>query len=134
MSDHTVSSAESTDTGLTPNVAGALAYALGIITGVLFLVLEKRNGFVRFHAAQSVVITAAWIALSIGLFIIETILTFIPVLGWIVAAAGFLLGIALFFAGLALWLLLMYRAYQGREWELPVIGAYARRLAGLGVR
>ena len=134
MSDHTVSSAESTDTGLAPNIAGALAYALGIITGVLFLVLEKRNGFVRFHAAQSVVITAAWIVLSIGLFIVETVLTFIPVLGWIVAAAGFLLGIAMFFVGFALWLLLMYRAYQGREWELPMIGGYARRLAGSGVR
>ena len=46
--------ATTSSTGLQPNVAGALSYLLGIITGVLFLVIEKENRFVRFHAAQSI--------------------------------------------------------------------------------
>jgi uncharacterized membrane protein len=45
-----------TSTGLAANVAGLLTYILGPITGVLFLVLEKENRFVRFHAMQSVVV------------------------------------------------------------------------------
>ncbi|PYQ37482.1 MAG: hypothetical protein DMG99_20935, partial [Acidobacteria bacterium] len=54
--------------GLTPNLAGALAYILGLITGVLFLVLEpyKRDPFVRFHAMQSVLYSGAVIVFSIA--------------------------------------------------------------------
>jgi uncharacterized membrane protein len=112
---------------LAPNVAGALAYVLGIITGVIFLVIEKENRFVRFHAAQSIAVTVVLIVVSIGLSILSTVLAFVPILGWIVA---FLLSVALFFATLGLWLLLMWGAYQGREWELPFAGGLARKIMG----
>src|SRR5918992_897204 len=52
--------------GLAPNVAGALAYVLGIITGVIFLVIEKENRFVRFHAAQSIAVTLGLAVVSIA--------------------------------------------------------------------
>lgn len=113
-------------TGLSPNVAGALAYLLGPITGVLFLVIEKENRFVRFHAAQSIAVGLVLIALSIGFSLLGTVLAFIPVLGWI---AALLLTVVLGFGSLALWLLLMWRASQGAEWELPVAGGLARRIA-----
>ena len=63
--------------GLTPNLAGALAYILGLITGVLFLVLEpyKRDPFVRFHAMQSVLYSAAVIVFSIAWRILVSILS-----------------------------------------------------------
>jgi uncharacterized membrane protein len=117
----------STSTGLAPNVAGALAYVLGPITGVLFLVLEKENRFVRFHAAQSITVGIALIALSIALSILSTVLAFIPVLGWIVAI---LLSLGLGLVSFVLWIMLMWRAWQGREWETPVAGSFARRIAG----
>lgn len=112
-------------TGLAPNVAGALAYVLGPITGVLFLVLEKENRFVRFHAAQSITTGLLLVAISIALSILSTVLAFVPVIGWIV---GLLLALGLGFGGFVLWVLLIWRASQGREWEVPFAGSLARRL------
>jgi uncharacterized membrane protein len=112
-----------TGTGLAPNVAGALAYLLGPITGILLLVVEKQNRFVRFHAMQSTVLCVAWIIVSIGL----SFFTAVPVLGWIVGIfVSFVMGIA----GFILWLLLMWKAFQGEEWELPVVGPFARKQLG----
>ena len=112
---------------LAPNVAGALAYVLGIITGVIFLVIEKENRFVRFHAAQSIAVTIVLIVVSVGLSVLSTVLAFVPILGWIVAL---LLSVGLFFATFVLWVLLMWRAYQGREWDVPVAGGLARKIMG----
>jgi uncharacterized membrane protein len=123
----TTPTAASTSTGLAPNVAGALAYLLGPITGILFLVLEKENRFVRFHAAQSVVLSVVWIALSIVLSVLGSILAAVPLLGWLVSLLmSLVVGLAFF----VLWLVLMFRAYQGVEWEVPGAGAQARRLIG----
>lgn len=112
-------------TGLAPHVAGALAYILGPITGVLFLVIEKENRFIRFHAAQAVTTGVVMIVLAIGLSIVSTVLAFIPVLGWI---AALLLSLGLGLGGFVLWVMLMWRASQGKEWEAPVAGGFARRI------
>jgi uncharacterized membrane protein len=120
-------SAASGTASLAPNVAGALAYVLGIITGVIFLVIEKEDRFVRFHAAQSVAVSLVLVVISIGLSVLSTALVFVPILGLIVA---FLLSVVLFFGTFVLWVLLMWRAYQGREWEVPVAGGIARKLMG----
>jgi uncharacterized membrane protein len=111
--------------GLAPNVAGALAYLLGPITGILFLVIEKENRFVRFHAAQSIVVGVAMVLLYIVLTVLSTILAVIPILGWII---GLLLTLIVGLGSFVLWLLLMYQAFQGREWQLPVLAPYARRM------
>jgi uncharacterized membrane protein len=74
-----------TSTGLAPNVAGALAYVLGPITGIAFLILETKSRFVRFHAAQSTVVFVIVFALSVVLGVLGTALAFIPFLGWIVS-------------------------------------------------
>src|SRR4051794_7462591 len=49
--------------GMTNNVAGALCYLFGFITGIVFLVLEPYNKdrFVRFHAFQSIFFSAVCI-------------------------------------------------------------------------
>lgn len=107
-------------TGLAPNVAAALSYLFGIVTGVIFFVLEKDNRFVRFHAMQSIVVSAAFIILGIVL----SIFSMIPILGWILGAlASMVVGIV----ALILWLVLMFKAFQGQEWEVPVLGKYARQ-------
>jgi uncharacterized membrane protein len=115
---------EGTSTGLAPNLAGALCYLLGPLTGILFLVLEKDNRFVRFHAMQSIIIGVIWIGLSIVLSILASILAFVPVLGWLI---GLLLSLGLGLVGFLLWLLLMWKAFLGQEWEAPVAGALARK-------
>jgi uncharacterized membrane protein len=116
---------QQTSTGLAPNLAGALSYLLGPVTGIVFLLLEKENRFVRFHAAQSVVVGVAMVVVSIGLTILSTILAVVPVIGWVI---GLLLSLVLGLGCFALWLLLMFQAYMGKEWELPVVGPQARKL------
>jgi uncharacterized membrane protein len=114
--------------GLAPNVAGALSYLFGIITGIAFLLIEKENRFVRFHAAQSVVISGSLIALSILMSILGGILAMIPVIGWIV---GLVLGVFWLLVGLGgfiLWLVLMFRAFQGHEWRVPLAADYADKI------
>ncbi len=111
-------------TGLEPNVAGALCYVLGLITGVVFLVLEKDKPEVRFHAFQSIGVSVVWVALSI----VASIIGMVPFIGWIIGA---LLGLVLGLGGLILWLFLMYQAFSGKRTEFPVVGPWAREQAGL---
>ncbi len=110
-------------TGLSSNMAGALAYLLGPITGILFLVIERQDRFVRFHAMQSIMVCFAWIVLSVVL----SLFTAVPLVGWIIS---FLLGTVLGLVGVLLWLFLMWQAFQGKAWEVPVVGAFARQQIG----
>jgi uncharacterized membrane protein len=117
--------------GLTPNVAGALAYLLGFITGVLFLVIDpfKTDRFVRFHAFQSIFANLAWIAFWIVWQVVTlTLAAFTHGFLFIILAPVNLL-IAL--GGLCLWIYLMYSAYQGKTFQLPIVGPLAASQAGL---
>jgi uncharacterized membrane protein len=100
-----------TTTGLEPNIAGLLCYVAGWITGIIFLVIEKENTTVRFHAVQSIVVFGAFT-------VAEIILQWIPFIGWVLAS---LLGVAAFI----LWVLLMYKTYKGEKWVLPIAGPIA---------
>ncbi len=115
-------------TGLTPNLAGALAYSLGIITGILFLVLEpyRRDRFVRFHAMQSIVYFVAALAFSIAWRIMVGVLMSIS--GWI-ALASMPIRLVISLAMFCLWLFLMFQAYNGREFSIPILGGIARKQA-----
>ena len=119
----------STETGLDENVAGALAYLLGLVTGVLFLVVEGENRFVRHHAAQSIVLHVAAIGVAVVIWVLDAVLSGIPVVG-VVFGAVFWLVWGLFAAGgLAVWLFVMYRAYSHDRFYLPVVGRFARSIA-----
>ena len=98
-------------TGLAPNVAGLLCYLAGWITGIVFLVIEQKNRFVRFHAVQSIVIFGV-------LTVASGILNLIPFIG------GFL-GAATGIVALILWIVLMIKAYQGELYKIPVAGDIA---------
>lgn len=111
-------------TGLEPNVAGALSYILGALTGILFLVIDGQRPFVRFHAMQSIVLTVAMVVLWIVFGVLSMVLAVIPIIGWLI---GILASIALSLGALILWIYLMYRAWSGDEWEVPYIGRYARQ-------
>jgi uncharacterized membrane protein len=86
---------------------------LGFVTGIIFLVLEKENRFVRFHAMQSIFVFGF-------LFILQMILSFIPFIGWILMP---IVGIL----ALILWLILMMKAYKGEFFKLPIVGDMAEQ-------
>ena len=117
--------------GLTPNVAGALAYLVGAITGILFLVIDpfKADRFVRFHAFQSIFFNLAWIAFWIVWMIVGLML------GAISHGLFFIIqlpiNLLITVGGFCLWAYLMYTAYQGKTFQLPVIGALAATQAGI---
>jgi uncharacterized membrane protein len=102
---------------LEPNVAGLLCYVLGWISGIIFLVLEQKNKFVRFHAIQSIIVFGI-LNLAIN------ILSYIPFIGW------FLSGIIGIF-GFILWIVLMVKAYHNQLYKVLLAGDWAERLSGV---
>jgi len=98
--------------GLKKETAAALSYVLGPITGILFFVLEK-DPFVRFHAMQSTI-------LFVALFVLQWIFGFTIILLPLVPLVGIL--------SFVLWLLLIYKAWQGEKWQLPIVGKYAAKV------
>jgi len=103
---------EKTSTGLDANLAAALSYLVGFVTGIIFLLVEKENKFVRFHAMQSTILFA-------GIVAIDILLQLVPILGALVVI------FVVIPASAILWLLLMFKAYQGEEFRLPLIGDMA---------
>jgi uncharacterized membrane protein len=115
--------------GMSPNVAGLLSYILWPITSILFLVLEPYNKdkFVRFHAFQSLFFGIACFVTAIVVTILTFIIGLVPVVGWII---DILLHLVLWLGILALWIFLMYKAYNNEKFQLPVIGKIAEEQAG----
>ncbi len=102
---------------LSQNLVGALCYLFGWITGIIFFILEQKNQWVRFHAAQSIVVFGS-------LSILTAILGWIPFMGWIFSTV-------IWIFGFIMWVVLMYKAYQNERFKLPLAGDIAERLAGL---
>jgi len=102
-----------TDVGLEENVAGLLCYVLGWVSGIVFLILEPKNKFVRYHAIQSIIVFGA-------ITIASAILSWIPFI-------GVFFGWALSVLAIILWIVLMVKAYQGKKYKLPVSGNMAEK-------
>ena len=113
-------------TGLDPNLAAALAYLAGPFSGVLILLVERANGFVRFHAWQSIIglgglgllsattLVLSFLTLLLSPFVFTVMYRFSELVAivWIVA-----------------WIACLVKAFTGKRWEMPVAGRYAARLA-----
>jgi len=98
--------------GIDENIEALLCYVLGWLTGIVFLLLEKNNQFVRFHAMQSLVV-------FLGLFVLSFVLGWIPIIGF--------LTVIIFPLGVILWILLMIKAFQGEKYKLPWVGDFAKK-------
>ena len=110
--------------GLQENVAGLLCYVLGWLTGIIMLLVDKRP-FVRFHAAQSIVVFGT-------LFVLRVVLgfAFIGSYHYGFWAVEGLISLALSLITLAAWIVLMVMAYQGRRFEVPIAAGIAQSIAG----
>ena len=115
--------AASPTAGMDENVAGLLSYVLGWITGLIFFLIDKRP-FVRFHAAQSILLNIAlfvvYFAVAIGFGLFRVIgLGFLALFIWPI------IGLVAF----VLWLFLMFKAYQHEKFMIPIIGGIAESMA-----
>lgn len=100
-----------TSTGLDQNVAGLLCYLFGWVTGIIFLILERENKLVRFHAIQSIIV--------FGFFTVASgVLGWIPIIGDFFSAA---IGIVTFI----IWIVLMVKAAQGEKYKVLIAGDIA---------
>ena len=101
-----------TSTELEENVAGLLCYVLGWVSGIVFLLLEPKNKFVRFHAIQSICVFGV-------LTVAQAVLFWIPFVTEIIGVIMFIL-----------WIVLMVKAYQGTRYKVPWAGNFAEKRAG----
>jgi len=113
--------------GLTENTAGALCYALGWLTGIIFLLIDKRP-FVKFHAAQSIVVFGGLHIISIAMGMFLGVSFFSGGLHFF--GPGFLLLHLVNLVAFVLWILLMIKAYQGERFKLPAVSDLAEGIAG----
>lgn len=95
------------------NLMAAASYLLGFVTGIVILLIEKQSSFVRFHAMQSTMLFG-------GVFIANIALGFIPILGWLV-------GLILSLVSFILWLVCMWKAFQGEMYKVPFVGEMAEK-------
>ncbi len=99
--------------GMDENVAAASSYAFLFLSGLFFLLIERKSKFVRFHALQGAV------ALFV-VFVFNILLAFIP-------SYGIFLAILLWMLNLLLIVNLFLKALSGEWYSLPVVGKLARR-------
>ena len=119
---------QSKGSGLAPNVASLLCYICMPITAIIFLIIEKENKDVQFHAWQGTVFGVGYIILIIALQILAAIL------GAIANFLGVIIGLLIPVVGiicLVLWIICLVKSYQGERWKIPYIGDFAAKKAGV---
>ncbi|MEO7723963.1 MAG: hypothetical protein ABIU29_04630 [Chthoniobacterales bacterium] len=113
-------------TGLPSNVAAALA-CFPLIGGIIFYVLEKRDGFVRFYAMQSIIFGGAWLLFGFVARILSWMLSEIPVIGGLLAVLWGLVSVFISIAFLIVLIIAIVKAFSGVRWDIPWVGPMARK-------
>ena len=113
-------------TGLPSNVAAALA-CFPLIGGIIFYILEKRDGFVRFYAMQSIIFGAAWFLFNILSSIMHAILRAIPGVGLLLAGLWALAAALVQIGFLVVLIIAIVKAFSGLRWDIPWVGPMARK-------
>ena len=114
-------------TELQPNIAATLACFFSVLGGIIFLLLEKKNKFVRFYAMQSFLFGLAWFALCIAVEMMASILGKVPLLGGLFYAVFSLALLLMGVVFLAVEIVTMMNAFKNKEWEIPYVGPIARK-------
>ena len=115
---------------MTQNVAAAMAYILGPITGILFLIIEpyRDDRFVRFHAFQSIFYGVVWLVFHAVWRVLTAIMitASFGLMSILLHRVWELISLAL----TAVWIFLMYKAYNKEKYMLPIIGPLAAQQSG----
>ena len=94
-------------TGMQPNFAALLSYVFGVITGLIFFLVEKESSFVKFHAMQSICFSVAALVLGLVVSALVRLIIFV------------------------VWIVLMVQAWKGKWFRLPIAGDVAAKQAGI---
>ncbi|OGP13732.1 MAG: hypothetical protein A3I75_01910 [Deltaproteobacteria bacterium RIFCSPLOWO2_02_FULL_50_16] len=114
--------------GLSPNIASLLCYICMPITSIIFMLVEKENKDVQFHAWQATAFGVGYIIVVVALEIFSVLL------GAIVGFLGVIIGLFVPIVGILAfitWIICMVKAYQGERWKIPYVGDFAANKAGL---
>jgi len=122
-----MSTTERSSTGLDANIAAALSYFFGLLSGAVFFAIETESRFVKFHAMQSMLVSVAAIVLYIAYMIVWMVLWRLPFIGWIAGIFATLGWAVLALGLLGLWLFCMIKAFQGDRFKLPYVGEVAEK-------
>lgn len=117
---------ESTSTGVDPRLSSLLCYAAWWVSGLIFLIIEQQHHTVRFHAAQSLVLFGG-LSVLIALLSVASI-AMLMISGGAFQAARMLVYLV-WLGAVVIWLLLMYRTYNGETWRVPLAGDLAAKIA-----
>jgi len=115
---------DSTSTGLNARNEAVFSYLIGWLSGLVFFLIERKNRFVRFHAAQSFIFFGAVFII----YVILRLIALIPLLGFLL---GPILGVVTFIVlalAFLIWLFMMFQAYRGVYFRLPIVSGYAENL------
>lgn len=114
---------ESGSSGLDPKVAAGLAALFPLVGGIVFLLIEKKNAYVRFYAMQSVVFAVAAFLLQIAMGVVMMIFSIVPLIGKLVGLGLWVVSMAVF----VIYVIAIIKAFSGVEWEIPYLGKIARK-------
>jgi uncharacterized membrane protein len=118
--------AKSTSTGLPSNVAAAIA-CIPLIGGVVFYIVEKHDGFVRFYAMQSIIFGGAWLLFNIASSVVHAVFGAIPGIGGFLVFFWAIIAALIQIAFLVVWIVATIKAFTGVRWDIPYIGPMARK-------
>ena len=116
----------STSTGVDPRLSALLCYTAWWVSGLIFLIIEQQHRTVRFHAAQALVLFGG-LSVLIGLLSVMSVFM-LMVSGGAFQAARVLVYVV-WIAAVGIWLVLMYRTYNGETWRVPLASGLAARIA-----
>jgi uncharacterized membrane protein len=121
-------------TGLDENIAALLAYIFHWVSGLIFFLIEKESRLVRFHAMQSILLSALAIIVGIVVWVVTLVI-------WLVSTQlpGILAGVlnlvvvliwVVFWIGLLIaWIMCLIKAFQSQYFKLPIIGNFAEKFS-----
>ena len=126
-------SADPSSLDLPPNIAAAIA-CIPLIGGIIFYILEKRNGFVRFYAMQSIIFGGAWFLFNIASVVVHAVVGAIPGVGPILVFLWAVIAALVHLAFLVVFIVAVVKAFSGVRWDIPYVGPMARKqVEGSGV-
>ena len=119
-------SAEPSSLDLPPNIAAAIA-CIPLVGGIIFYLLEKRNGFVRFYAMQSIIFGGAWFLFNIASAVVHAVVGAIPGVGPILVFLWAVIAALVHLAFLVVFIIAVVKAFSGVRWDIPYVGPMARK-------